>query len=75
LGDESYKILLNAAGTLNDVSDNLLDFFNLILNGKGNTHFSKEIEDEVEKAKRHEDWRIEFMTIFMRDEETLLTTV
>ena len=59
LGDESYKILLNASGTQNDVSENLLDFFNLILTGKGNTSLSKEIESEVEKAKSHEEWRLE----------------
>jgi len=69
LGDEAYKILLNASGTLDDVSDNLLDFFNLILTGKGNTYLSKEIEKEVEKAKSHEEWRLTYMTLFMRDEE------
>lgn len=69
LEDESYKILLNASGTLNDVSDNLKDFFNLILTGKGNTELSKKIAKEVEKAKLHEEWRIEYMTLFMRDEE------
>lgn len=69
LGDESYKILLNASGTMNDVSDSLLDFFNLILTGEGSTPLSKEIEDEVRKSKLHEEWRVEWMTLFMRDEE------
>lgn len=70
LGDESYKVFLNAKGTLSDVSDNLLDFFQLILTGKGNTKLSKEIESEVEKAKSHKEWRMEYMTLFMRDRET-----
>lgn len=69
LGDESYKVLLNAAGTMNDVSENLMDFFDLVLTGKGKTKLSKEIENEVEKAKSHEEWRVEYMTLFMRDEE------
>lgn len=69
LGDGSHKILLNAAGTQNDVSDNLMDFFNLLLTGKGKTKLSKEIESEVEKARLHEEWRLEYMTLFMRDEE------
>lgn len=69
LGDEAYKILLNASGTQNDVSDNLLDFFTLILTGKGGTDFTKRIENEVEKAKLHEEWRMEYMSLFLHDEE------
>ena len=69
LGDESCKVLLNAAGTMNDVSDNLKDFFHLILTGNGETELSKKIASEVEKARTHEEWRLEFMTLFMRDEE------
>ena len=48
---------------------NLKDFFNFILTGKGETELSKKLEDEVEKARMHEEWRIEYMTLFMRDEE------
>lgn len=29
----------------------------------------KEIEAEVEKARKHEEWRNEYMTLLMRDEE------
>ncbi|MCR4650378.1 MAG: hypothetical protein K5662_01350 [Lachnospiraceae bacterium] len=49
-----------------DVSNNLLDFFNLILTGKGNTPLSKEIEKEVEKAKINEEWRMEYISLYMK---------
>ena len=71
LGDEAYKVLLNASGTQNDVSDNLLDFFQLILTGEGNSELSRKIEGEVEKARQHEEWRIEYMTLYMRDQEKI----
>ena len=71
LGDEAYKVLLNASGTQNDVSDNLLDFFRLILTGEGNSELSRKIEGEVEKARQHEEWRIEYMTLYMRDQEKI----
>ena len=71
LGDEAYKVLLNASGTQNDVSDNLLDFFRLILTGEGNSELSRKIEGEVEKARQHEEWRVEYMTLYMRDQEKI----
>lgn len=69
LGDETYKIILNAVGTQNDVSENLLDFFRLVMTGKGNTPLSKRLEEEVQKARTHSEWRAEYMTLYMRDEE------
>jgi hypothetical protein len=48
-----FKVLLNAAETQKDVSDNLMDFFQLIRTGKGNTALSKRIAAEVEKSRQH----------------------
>lgn len=69
LGDEAYKVLLNASGTQQDVSENLMDFLEFIRTGKGKTDLCKRLECEVEMARMHEEWRIEYMTLFMRDEE------
>ena len=69
LGDEAYKVFLNASGTKMDVSDNMLDFLKLVNTGEGSTDLSKRIIKEVEKARSHEEWRMEYMTLFMRDEE------
>ena len=69
LGDGTYKVFLNAAGTQNDVSENLMDFFRLVLTGKGESDLSKKIEDKVEEAKQHKEWRMEYVTLYMRDEE------
>lgn len=69
LGDEAYKIVLNASGTKDDVSENLLDFFELLKTGKGKTELSRKIQKEVQRAKTHKEWRSEYMTLYMRDEQ------
>lgn len=69
LGDETCKIFLNASGTKEDVSDGLMDFFQMLNTGEGKTELTRKIHDEVERAKTHEEWRTEYMTLFMRDQE------
>ena len=69
LGDDTYKIFLNASGTKDDVPEKMLDFFEMLKTGEGKTLFTKKIMKEVERAKTHEEWRTEYMTLFMRDEE------
>ena len=71
LGDGAYKIFLNASGTKDDVSEELKDFFLLLKEGKGESELSEKIATEVEKAKAHDEWRIEFMTLYMRDQEKI----
>ncbi len=31
--------------------------------------FVRRIESQVDKARKHEEWRLEYMTLFMRDME------
>lgn len=69
LGDESVKIFLNASGTADDVSDDMKDFLTLLNTGTGETDLSKMISEEVEKVRQHEEWRREYMTLHMRDQE------
>ena len=69
LGDETYKVFLNSAGKKGDISDGLKDFLHLIRNGYGESELSKKIEQQVEKARKHDEWRQEYMTLYMRDKE------
>ena len=69
LGDETTKVFINAAGTANDVSDDMKEFLDY-LQGKGsNNDFTRRIDDEVTKARVHEEWRLEYMSLFLRDQE------
>lgn len=71
MGDDTYKVFLNASGKLDDVSENLLDFFELLKTGRGNTELCNRIELEVERAREHSEWRTEYMTLYMRDQENI----
>ncbi|MBQ2900369.1 MAG: Rpn family recombination-promoting nuclease/putative transposase [Agathobacter sp.] len=69
LGDETTKVFINAAGTADDVSQDMKDFLDY-LQGKGTKNeFTQRIDDEVSKARAHEEWRLEYMSLFLRDQE------
>ena len=69
LGDETYKVFLNASGTEGDVSCELEDFLHLLRNGYGESELAKKIEQQVAKAREHKEWRLEYMTLYMRDRQ------
>lgn len=70
LGDESTKIFLCAGGNADDVSDDMKDFLNwLTMEKTGSSRLVNELEKAVQKAKKHEEWRLEYMTLLMRDNE------
>ena len=69
LGDETYKVFLNADGTKGDVSDEMKDFLHLLKDGYGKSPLTKKIEEQVIKAREHKEWRLEYMTLYMRDRQ------
>ncbi len=71
LDDQTHKVFLNANGTVGEVSDNLLDFFDLLRTGQGHTDLAKRIADEVQMARQHNEWKVEYMTLYMRDQENI----
>ena len=72
LGDESTKIFLCAGGHADDVSDEMKDFLNWLTTGQtGNSQFVNKLENAVLKAKKHEEWKVEYMTLLMRDNEMM----
>lgn len=63
LGDETTKVFINASGTADDVSEKMRAFLDYI-KGKGSTtDFTRQIEAEVNKARVHEEWRVEYMVL------------
>ena len=71
LGDETSKVFINASGTANDVSKEMkafLDYFQ----GKGiKSDFVRRIDDEVKQARVHEEWKVEYMSLFLRDQDKI----
>ena len=70
LGDESTKIFLCAGGNADDVSDDMKDFLNWLTTEQiGDSELVKKLQNAVENAQNQEDWRLEYMTLLMRDNE------
>lgn len=69
LGDESTKVILTPDGKTNDVSKELRDFLNYLTGKEGGGEFVAKLDAAVKKARNKEEWRMEYMTLQMRDLE------
>ncbi len=69
MGDETETVFLNAGGIRGEVSDELKEFLGFLKDGVAKNELCESIDDAVENAKIHEKWRVEYMTLMMRDEE------
>ena len=63
LDDGTHKIFLCAGGDKDDCSENMKDFLDYIASRKTNGRLSKRLQDEVEKSRKHEEWRDDYMTL------------
>ena len=70
LNDEATKIFLCAGGDAEDVSPEMKEFLDWMSgNGSENTELIRELNRAVQKVRDHEEWRMEYMTLLMRDNE------
>lgn len=71
LEDEATKIFLNAKGKMDDVDKNLKAFLEYVAGQKTDNYFVKKLETAVKEAKKNREWRREYMTLLMRDQENI----
>ena len=71
LGDGAVKIFLNADGKMNDVSRELKAFLDYVAGKKSEDAFVNKLEEAVKAAKKNREWRHEYMTLLMRDQENI----
>ena len=69
LNDGAHTIFLNAYGTLDDVSPKLKAFLDFVKGIVSEDPFVRELEVRVREAKQRPDWRREFMTLSMWEQE------
>ena len=69
LGDGTTKIFLNAKGTMDDVRPELKAFLDYVAGKKPADPFVDELEEAVKNARKNREWRHEYMTLLMRDQE------
>lgn len=54
-----------------DVSSDMKDFLDWLSGKQGRSRLVGELENAVQKAKDHKEWRTEYMTLLMRDQEMM----
>ena len=69
LQDEAERIFLCASGMANDVSSDMMAFLNYLAKKKTTDAFTEKLDQAVVQVRKHEEWRLEYMTLYMRDRE------
>ena len=47
------------------------DFLDWLIGKQGKSELVKALDNAVQKARDHEEWRLEYMTLLMRDQEMI----
>ena len=71
LDDGTHKIFLNAAGTKDEVNEDLKAFLSYVAGQQSENSFVRKVDAAVRRARDNEEWRREFMTLLMRDQENI----
>ncbi len=67
LKDEAIKVFINADGDLTGLPEDLSAFLQYLKGKVIENELVQMIDNEVEKAKKHEGWEVEYMTSYLRD--------
>ena len=68
-GDQSYKVVVNTKGTRGEISDGLKEAIKYLEDGTVTGAYSKELDDAVRAVKSSEERRVEYMLMWVRDNE------
>ena len=69
LGDDTVKVILNAGGNREGLSEDMCAFLDFLQKGSADSDLTKELSAAVSKAKEHKEWEVEYMTMFMKIQE------
>lgn len=68
LNDEAVKIVLSPEGTREDMTAEMEAFLRYLTTHLPSSAFTEQLEAEVRKARAHNEWKVEYMTLEERDE-------
>ena len=71
LGDDTAKIFLNTESNMEDVNQKLIAFLDYVAGKKSDDSFVQKLENAIKIAKQNREWRHEYMTLLMRDQENI----
>ncbi len=66
--DGAYKMILSAEGDKDDVSEEMKAFLQYLSTKEVHSDFTKRLNEQVITARKHDKWRLEYMTLLERDE-------
>lgn len=69
LGSDARTIFLNPFGKTDGLSESLKSFLAYLRGEVIRNSFAEQLDDVVQKARQHDEWRMEYMTLLMRDQE------
>ena len=69
LGDATAKVIINAKGSREGLSDDMIAFLDFISENKTNSEFTKKIKQAVNDAIEHKEWEVEYMTMYAKLQE------
>lgn len=69
LGDDSHKIIINAAGSREGLSEEMKDFLDFLQKKGAKSSLTKELQQAVGDAIMHKNWEVEFMTLNRKIQE------
>ncbi len=71
LGDDTAKIFLNTESNMEDVNQKLIAFLDYVAGKKSDDSFVQKLDNAIKNAKQNREWRHEYMTLLMRDQENI----
>lgn len=69
LNDQTTKIFFNTKGTKGSISKDAKKILEFIESNSAEDDFTKRLEEEVQKIKENKEWKVEYMTLLMRERE------
>ena len=65
LGDASAKVIVNAGGSREGLSEDMVSFLDYLKSRITGSDFTRRIEADVDNAIEHRRWKVEYMTLDM----------
>ena len=69
LPDEAIKVFINTTGSCDDIDEEFLELMNFFNGELPTAGIAREMQEEVDKVKSKEDWRVEYMTMMELERE------
>ena len=66
LGDEATKVIVNASGSRDGLSEDMCSFLDFLIKKEATSEFTQEIQNAVDDAITKKEWEVQYMTMLMK---------